>query len=318
MDPEEYFENQKSPLLDSYKSELISWLEKNIDNRIVLVTSGGTTVPLEANTVRFLDNFSAGSRGSCSAELFMDHGYSCIFLYRQYSLEPWTRHYSHSNCLFDMFTIDQDGCEHDTIENKSTNTTAVVGIHPDHVQKLTRLVSKHQCAMKNHKLIKIPFTTVSEYLFLLRMISLCCKSMSRKVLFYLAAAVSDFYIPDSKIVKHKIHSKDGLDLHLDQVPKIMSPLVMRWVPDCFVVSFKLETDFDCLLSNAKQALERYGHQVVIANMLQTRKKVVWFVTREEVEEITMEQGTLQQNNEQVIEELIVERLISMHSNWINK
>jgi phosphopantothenate-cysteine ligase len=35
---------------------------------IVLVTSGGTTVPLEHNTVRFVDNFSAGTRGSTSVE----------------------------------------------------------------------------------------------------------------------------------------------------------------------------------------------------------------------------------------------------------
>lgn len=38
------------------------------DRRIVLVTSGGTTVPLERNTVRFVDNFSAGTRGSASTE----------------------------------------------------------------------------------------------------------------------------------------------------------------------------------------------------------------------------------------------------------
>ena len=30
--------------------------------------SGGTSVPLEKNTVRFLDNFSSGGRGSSSAE----------------------------------------------------------------------------------------------------------------------------------------------------------------------------------------------------------------------------------------------------------
>ena len=35
---------------------------------IVLVTSGGTTVPLERKMVRFLDNFSAGTRGAISAE----------------------------------------------------------------------------------------------------------------------------------------------------------------------------------------------------------------------------------------------------------
>lgn len=30
--------------------------------------SGGTTVPIEMNTVRFVDNFSAGTRGSASTE----------------------------------------------------------------------------------------------------------------------------------------------------------------------------------------------------------------------------------------------------------
>jgi phosphopantothenate---cysteine ligase (ATP) len=41
--------------------------------RVVLVTSGGTTVPLERQTVRFIDNFSAGTRGAvgCVA-LFLD------------------------------------------------------------------------------------------------------------------------------------------------------------------------------------------------------------------------------------------------------
>ncbi len=36
--------------------------------KIVLITSGGTVVPLERQTVRFIDNFSTGSRGSLSAE----------------------------------------------------------------------------------------------------------------------------------------------------------------------------------------------------------------------------------------------------------
>lgn len=35
---------------------------------VVLVTSGGTIVPLERQMVRFLDNFSAGTRGAISAE----------------------------------------------------------------------------------------------------------------------------------------------------------------------------------------------------------------------------------------------------------
>jgi phosphopantothenate-cysteine ligase len=42
-----------------------------VERRIVLVTSGGTTVPLERRCVRFIDNFSAGTRGARSAEQFL-------------------------------------------------------------------------------------------------------------------------------------------------------------------------------------------------------------------------------------------------------
>lgn len=42
------------------------------DVPVVLVTSGGTTVPLERNCVRFLDNFSQGTRGALSAEAFLE------------------------------------------------------------------------------------------------------------------------------------------------------------------------------------------------------------------------------------------------------
>jgi len=38
---------------------------------IVVITSGGTTVPLERNCVRFIDNFSKGTRGALSAEQFL-------------------------------------------------------------------------------------------------------------------------------------------------------------------------------------------------------------------------------------------------------
>lgn len=34
----------------------------------VYFQSGGTTVPLESKTVRFIDNFSVGSRGAASTE----------------------------------------------------------------------------------------------------------------------------------------------------------------------------------------------------------------------------------------------------------
>ncbi len=51
-------------------------------------------MPLERNTVRFVDNFSAGTRGAVSAEHFLRAGWAVIFLHRRFSLEPFLRHLS--------------------------------------------------------------------------------------------------------------------------------------------------------------------------------------------------------------------------------
>lgn len=74
----------------------------------IFLQSGGTTVPLEHNTVRFVDNFSAGTRGSASAEYFLEHGYAVIFMHRQKSLEPFTRHFSGQK-LLDMLDLQEHG-----------------------------------------------------------------------------------------------------------------------------------------------------------------------------------------------------------------
>ena len=95
---------------------------------------------------------------------------------------------------------------------------------------------------------------------------------------YLAAAVSDFYLPASDMMEHKIQSSEGAPkIELQLVPKILAPLVSDWVPQAFVISFKLETDESILIKKAKKALETYKHKIVIANLLQTRKEKVILV-----------------------------------------
>ena len=53
-------------------SEAKKWLTTLFENepaaKVVLITSGGTAVPLEKNTVRSIENFSTGGRGAISAE----------------------------------------------------------------------------------------------------------------------------------------------------------------------------------------------------------------------------------------------------------
>ncbi|OLY81598.1 Phosphopantothenate-cysteine ligase 2 [Smittium mucronatum] len=82
--------------------------------------------------------------------------------------------------------------------------------------------------------------------------------------------------------EHKIQSSDGqLILTLKQVPKFLGILKDEWIPNAFVVSFKLETDESLLETKALASLDNYGHQAVVANMLQTRKTVVWIITNKE-------------------------------------
>lgn len=66
-----YFGATKAPKwLPARQQQLNVWLDHHraVGKCVAVVTCGGTTVPLEHNTVRFLDNFSTGSRGAASAE----------------------------------------------------------------------------------------------------------------------------------------------------------------------------------------------------------------------------------------------------------
>ena len=104
------------------------------------------------------------------------------------------------------------------------------------------------------------------------------KPKKSKVMLYLAAAVSDFYLPASDMMEHKIQSSEGAPkIELKLVPKILAPLVSDWIPQAFVISFKLETDESILIKKANKALETYKHKIVIANLLQTRKEKVILV-----------------------------------------
>ncbi|GFT14951.1 phosphopantothenate--cysteine ligase CAB2 [Trichonephila clavipes] len=80
----------------------------SMERNVVLVTSGGTSVPLEHSTVRFVDNFSAGTRGASSAEYFLKAGCAVIFMHREKSLEPFFRHINPSE-LFESNVSCMDG-----------------------------------------------------------------------------------------------------------------------------------------------------------------------------------------------------------------
>lgn len=287
-----------SPYCFEAVDKMKDFVEKHLSSRrkIVLVTSGGTTVPLESRTVRFIDNFSIGSRGSISAECFLELGYAVIFLLRRGSLEPYRRHFQHKNWL-DMLSL-REGKVH---------------VQDEHTDLLGPLLSKYSETKVNGTMLSVEFTTLSEYLFLLKSAAQCLGRCERMAALYLAAAVSDFYIPACNMPNHKIQSSDGpLQLSLQLVPKMLRPLVREWCPQAFVISFKLETNPDILVHKAKQSLDSYRHQAVIGNILETRKKEVVIVTPSEEKWITLTDEQLHQTGQE-IEKFIVAEIEQRHS-----
>eukprot|EP00039_Didymoeca_costata_P020244 m.340586 g.340586 ORF g.340586 m.340586 type:complete len:300 (-) comp19399_c0_seq1:29-928(-) len=252
-------------------------IQKQQGRLIALLTSGGTIIPLERNTVRFLDNFSTGSRGSATAEYLLATGYAVIFVYREGSMRPFHRH--HKSVL-------------DMVENNDD-----LQFKPEIRSTLTSTFIAMQEAQG--RLLEIPFVTLTDYLFLLRDSCSLVQECGRHAMVILAAAVSDYYIPYTDMEEHKIQSsKTGsLTVEFKQTPKMISQVRHDWCPDAFIVSFKLETDNDLLLSKAKRSLEMYGHELVIANMLHTRKHQVQLVTREGVENVKLTDREIQDGKE---------------------
>ncbi|CAL9737100.1 phosphopantothenate--cysteine ligase Cab2p [Monosporozyma servazzii] len=319
---QEFFTNNPKP---TYLARLIivvtQFLEhqrKQRRDKIVLITSGGTTVPLENNTVRFVDNFSAGTRGASSAEWFLQNGYSVIFLYREFSMTPFNRNFQH-NALNDLFLdfFDVNGnlnpnYKHAMLDNK----------------KSYELYSNIE-----QRLILIPFTTVTQYLWSLRSISQLMNEPG--CLFYVAAAVSDFYIPFHRLPKHKIQSTGNdqtsnekdirssnttengeLIIKMDPVPKFLRRLVESWAPKAMLVSFKLETDPNLLLNKAQMSLKKYNHQLVIGNLLQSRKSEVVLISPDQIEGEWIKLNGNMDDNTVELESLIIPEVIKRHDQWV--
>lgn len=272
--------------------------------KIALVTSGGTTIPLETNTVRFLDNFSTGSRGASSTEYFLKHDYLVVFLFRRSSIKPFSRAFPDPR---DIFIFE---CADSKDEAPRLRDTCI-----DAVTTTLRTYQRVR-----HRLLEIPFESLSDYLHLLRMICARLSTFGRRTLLYLAAAVSDFYLPLDAMRQHKTQSSAGdLELRLKTTPKVLQILCEEWVPKAFVVTFKLETDPEILMKKARGALDSYGHQVVVANLLSTRRSAVTIVSRikdsgeEEVHDLRLTEEQLNEGVE--IEKLIIEKLRGFHASY---
>ena len=129
-----------------------------------MLTSGGTAVPLEKNTVRTIENFSTGMRGSLLAEEILSEGYPVVFFYRENSFLPF----------LGGLTVHQAAlCEDESILEKIAE-------------------GRKKLKEYSERILLLPYTSI--YAYLEGIISLK-QIMPNKSILIFCAAVSDF-IPE--------------------------------------------------------------------------------------------------------------------------
>ncbi|KAG6969745.1 hypothetical protein JG688_00005187 [Phytophthora aleatoria] len=307
---EEYFLKTTAPTwADERREQVEAFLNHHrvVGKCVAVVTSGGTTVPLERNTVRFLDNFSTGSRGAASVEYLLGLGYAVIYVHRPGSVAPFARHLQRATCS----SLDVDFLQHVDAPTRNEQQIRLLVEDPTAKKNVVDAVNKLREVRIANTLLTLPFTSVDDYFFMLRMVATCVAPWKDRALFLLAAAVSDFYIPQQDLAVHKIQSRAGpLELTLQQVPKMLGVLRHNWAPQSFVVSFKLETDWDILRKKAKQAISKYAMHLVIANELHSRFDEVLLITDKDERSIT------RPKEEADIEAGLMEAVARMHYHYI--
>ena len=136
-----------------------------------------------------------GTRGATSAEYFLKAGYAVIFMHRQFSLQPFSRHYSHSTHPFlDFLDINEPS-------GSSAPTSGDITVRPEERAQLLEVLSTYKAVQRAGTLLTLTFVTVNDYLWLLRAVSQEMGVLGRNCLYYLAAAVSDFFLPRQKMVR---------------------------------------------------------------------------------------------------------------------
>ena len=84
-------------------------------------------------------------------------------------------------------------------------------VNPEYRDKMARVLRKYNEAKSSNSLLMLPFVTITDYLFELRAIAQLMRPLGPSGLLYLAAAVSDFFLPPERMAEHKIQSTDAAD-----------------------------------------------------------------------------------------------------------
>ncbi|KAG6402441.1 hypothetical protein SASPL_134634 [Salvia splendens] len=203
--------------------------------------------------------------------------YAVVFLYREGTYQPFCTSLPNNPLLERLQVTDE------------SNITA----RPPYEKTVKEAISNSHAATSCGTLLKLPFSTIFEYLQNLQLIASLMSSLGSRALFYLAAAVSDFYVPwESMHLLFRLRqcirpvqlrssghatrpgSKDAVGAE-----ERMGSKGLLHIIQVLACRSRLETDKDILLKKAGTALEKYNMDMVVANELLTRKEEVIVVPK---------------------------------------
>jgi phosphopantothenate---cysteine ligase (ATP) len=75
-------------------------------------------------------------------------------------------------------------------------------VDPSKIARILPVLKERNDAAKSGRMLKIPFTTLTDYLWLLRASTASMATLGNRAMVYLAAAVSDFYLPLDQLVRN--------------------------------------------------------------------------------------------------------------------
>lgn len=243
---------------------------------VALVTSGATIVPLDHDAHTFIDMATKfeEQQGPASAEFLLQLGYAVIFLHREDSLQPFTRHfqkYIQNGAFMGMFAVRDAGL-------------VLEGV--DLTQQLhfqNTVVMYNEC---KDRLLNLSFASVQQYLMLVRLTSRAVNAAKNRAMVLLAATLMDFYVPlppredddehpakdgkthgasthrHHKKTKGKKKKRDDYSLNFVRVPNMIRKIRKEWCPKAFLVTCKHEITDGETIERARDDLEKWGVDVV--------------------------------------------------------
>ena len=239
--------------------------------RVAVVTSGSTKASMDEYGLHYIDCESSGNRGAACAEGLLRRGYAVIFLYRDGSLLPFSRHFAKSiknGAFMDLLKVDKAT---DTIRVDTSDSRKAL---------FYSLLKEYQESQE--QMLTISFETIQEYLRLLRAASQALNIAEHRGMLFLTAAVLNFYAPQSETRRDRLHYTDEkYSVGLHRAPNLRRMIRHVWCPKAFLVTFRLELTDSDTIESAHRDMETWGSNVVVGNNLNTRGEQLVLVTEQE-------------------------------------